>query len=63
MSRAQANEIARRFIPKYEAQLREKSDGKSFTECYDVERLVPTPEWQGMYDEVREEAIAAGVKL
>jgi methylamine--corrinoid protein Co-methyltransferase len=63
MSRSQANEIARGFIPKYEAQLREKPDGKSFTECYDVERLVPTPEWQGMYDEVREEAMAAGLKL
>jgi methylamine---corrinoid protein Co-methyltransferase len=63
MSREHANEIARRFIPKYEAQLPEKPNGKSFQECYDVEHMVPSPEWQRMYDEVRAEAIEAGVKL
>ncbi len=63
MSREQANEIARCFIPKYEEQLRQRPDGKSFKECYDVEQLTPTAEWQRMYDEVREETIRAGLKL
>ncbi|HLB46007.1 MAG TPA: monomethylamine:corrinoid methyltransferase [Anaerolineales bacterium] len=63
MTREHANEIARRFIPKYEDQLREPPDGMSFTECYDVEQLKPIPEWQRMYDEVREEAIQAGLNL
>ena len=63
ISREQANEIANQFIPKYEEQLREPPDGKRFQECYDVERLEPTAEWQKMYDEVREEVVQAGLPL
>ncbi len=63
MSRAQANEIARRFIPLYEDELRKPPDGSKFQECYDVDRLRPTPEWQRMYDEVREELAALGLAL
>jgi methylamine---corrinoid protein Co-methyltransferase len=63
MTREHANEIARRFIPKYEAELKDKPNGKSIKECYDLKRLVPTPEWQRMYDEVREESVEAGLKL
>jgi methylamine--corrinoid protein Co-methyltransferase len=63
ISREQANEIARCFIPRYEDQLRERPDGKSFKDCYDVDRLVPSAEWQRMYDEVHEEALRAGLKL
>ena len=63
ISREHANEIARRFIPKYEALLREKPNGMSFKDCYDLETLTPSAEWQQMYDEVRAEAIDAGLKL
>lgn len=63
MSREQACEIARRFIPKYEKTLKQPSDGKPFEECYDIESLKPTPEWQRMYDEIREEAVQAGVPM
>jgi methylamine--corrinoid protein Co-methyltransferase len=63
ITRAHANEIARRFIPRYEEQLKSPPNGKSFLECYDVKRLVPIPEWQRMYDEVRQEAIDAGLPL
>ena len=63
MPRAQANEIARRLIPLYEEQLTHPPDGSKFQECYDVERLQPTPEWRGIYDEVREEAAALGLSL
>jgi methylamine--corrinoid protein Co-methyltransferase len=60
MTRAQANEIVKQIIPKYEDQLKDQPDGLSFQECYDVERLEPVPEWQRMYDEVKEEAAGLG---
>ena len=60
MSREQANEIVKQILPKYEDQLKDQPDGLSFQECYDVERLEPTPEWQRMYDEVKEEASQLG---
>ena len=63
LTRAQGNEIVELFIPKYEEQLKEQPDGQSFQECYDVERLEPIPEWQRKYDEVKEEAIQAGLPL
>jgi methylamine--corrinoid protein Co-methyltransferase len=63
MSRAQANEIVNQIIPKYEDQLKNPPDGQSFQECYDVERLEPTPEWQRMYDEVKAEAEQLGMRF
>lgn len=63
MSREHANRIANTFIPKYEDMLKEQPDGQSFEECYNIETLEPTSEWQQMYDEVRDEAIRAGLNL
>jgi methylamine--corrinoid protein Co-methyltransferase len=63
MSRAQGNEIARRFIPKYEDGLSTVTDGRSFQELYNIEKLEPIPEWQAMYEEVKAEAIDVGLPL
>jgi methylamine---corrinoid protein Co-methyltransferase len=63
MSRAQANDIANRLLPLYEAQLGQAPKGQSFAECYDVKALKPTAEWQRIYDAVKEEVIAAGIPL
>lgn len=63
MTREQANEIANRFILKYEADLRKPPSGKRFQECYEVKRLEPILEWQKMYDEDCEQALQAGVPL
>jgi methylamine--corrinoid protein Co-methyltransferase len=63
LSREQGNEIARKFIPKYEDQLVAKPDGRSFQELYDIDTLTPIPEWQAMYDKVKQEAIDAGLPL
>jgi methylamine--corrinoid protein Co-methyltransferase len=62
-SRAQANDVAIRFLPNYESRLTNPPDGKGFSDCYDVEELQPTEEWQRMYDEVKEEAVQAGLAL
>ena len=63
MSREQGNEIAKRFIPRYEEGLSTVTNGRSFQELYDIENLEPIPEWQAMYEEVKAEAIDAGLPL
>jgi len=57
MDREQANEIVKKLAGLYEPILKEKPIGKPFDEVYDVERIRPTPEWQGMYDEVKNELV------
>jgi methylamine--corrinoid protein Co-methyltransferase len=63
MSREQGNEIAKRFIPEYEDGLVGATDGRRFQGLYDVAKLEPIPEWQTMYEEVKAEAIDAGLPL
>lgn len=63
MSRAQANDIANKLLPLYEAQLGKAPKGQSFPECYDVEKLEPSAEWQRIYDDVKNEVIKAGIPL
>jgi methylamine--corrinoid protein Co-methyltransferase len=63
MSRAKANDIANRLLPLYERQLGQPPKGVSFPECYDVVALKPSDEWQRIYDEVKDEAIQAGIPL
>jgi methylamine--corrinoid protein Co-methyltransferase len=63
MGRAQANEVANRLLPLYEAQLGQAPKGQSFAECYDVKTLKPSAEWQRIYDEVKETVIQAGIPL
>ncbi len=63
MSRELGNEVVKHFIPKYEDDLRAPPDGRPFQDLYDLESLEPIPEWYQMYQEVREEAIQAGLPL
>jgi methylamine--corrinoid protein Co-methyltransferase len=61
MDREQANEIVKKLAGLYEPTLEEKPIGRPFDEVYDVERIRPTPEWQGMYDEVKNELVQLGL--
>jgi methylamine--corrinoid protein Co-methyltransferase len=63
MSRAQANDAANRLLPLYEDRLGKAPKGQSFAECYDVQALKPHDDWQRLYDEVRNQAIRAGLPL
>lgn len=63
MSRREADELVKQIVPLYEADLPTNPIGKPFEEVYDVDKVEPTPEWQGMYDEVREELIRMGLPL
>jgi methylamine--corrinoid protein Co-methyltransferase len=63
MDREQANEIVKKLAGLYEPVLKEKPIGKPFDEVYDVERIRPTAEWQGMYDEVKNELVHMGLSF
>lgn len=63
MSRAEADEIVKQIIPLYVDELDKEPFGKPFEEVYDIDNVEPTPEWQGMYDEVRQELIDLGLPL
>jgi hypothetical protein len=63
MSREQANEIARQLLALYEPVLDDQQIGQPFEQVYDLNTIRPTPEWQGMYDSVKEELIELGIPL
>lgn len=63
LTRLQANELVGRLVALYKPEMQNKPIGKPFEEVYDIEKIEPTAEWQGIYDEVREELIAMGIPL
>lgn len=63
MSREQANDLVKQLLPLYQADLSTNPVGKPFEEVYDVDNVEPTPEWQGIYDEVRNELVKMGLLL
>jgi methylamine--corrinoid protein Co-methyltransferase len=63
MTRAEANEIAKRVIPKYEERLPNPPKGYPFQECYDIKTLTPKEEWHAIYREVKAEAIELGIPV
>ena len=63
MTRAQANEIAKKVIPKYEERLPNPPKGYAFPECYDVDTLKPKEHWHAMYRKVKAEAREMGIPV
>ncbi len=63
MSREQANEAVKRLLSLYEPDLPTNPIGRPFDEVYDIEKVRPTAEWQGMYDEVRNELVHLGIPV
>jgi methylamine---corrinoid protein Co-methyltransferase len=63
LTREHANELLSQIVPLYVDELPNKPIGKPFEEVYDVETVEPTAEWQGIYDEVKEELIDMGMPL
>ncbi len=63
MGREQADEITRKLLAIYEEDLPSKPIGKPFQEVYDLKTLQPTPEWNGVYEEVKDELIGMGLLL
>jgi hypothetical protein len=63
MKREEANELVKRLVAIYEPELNTQPIGKPFEAVYDVEKVEPTPEWQGTYDEVRNDLVKMGLPL
>ncbi len=63
MTREQANEIVGRALEQYEPLIGTKPIGRPFWEVYDVLTLEPTSDWLGIYEKVKEQAIAWGLPL
>lgn len=63
MSRKHANDIAKKILPKYEHKLSNPDKGYSVRECFDLETLRPSPEYEALYNRVRSELIELGIPL
>jgi methylamine--corrinoid protein Co-methyltransferase len=63
MKRSDANQIIRKIIPLYEGSLRQAPIGKSFSDCYDLQKMKPSDEWLGIYEDVIREIATLGVPL
>jgi len=63
MTRKQANEIAKKILPKYEEKLPTPDKGYSVKECFDLDNMRPTPEYEALYHRVRNELIELGMPL
>ena len=63
MTRKQANEIAKIVLPKYENKILNPDQGQSVRECFDLENMKPSPEYEKLYKDVRSELIELGMPL
>jgi methylamine--corrinoid protein Co-methyltransferase len=63
MTRSDANEIVKQLVPKYVDVLPEPPTGKRFDEAYDLNTLQPTPEWDTLYQETKQELTQLGLPL
>lgn len=63
ISREQANEMIKEFQKHYVPLLDKQPIGKHFTEVYDLKTLKPLPEWQKIYDKVKEDVIRIGLPM
>ncbi len=63
LSRKDADPIVKILIEKYRNCQTEMKTGKAFREIYDLDKLEPTPEWMGVYDNVCEEMVNLGLPI
>jgi methylamine--corrinoid protein Co-methyltransferase len=64
MSREQASRIVGQLTARYSDELGSTEvKGQRFDQVYDLHTLQPTPEWLGMYDEVKQELAGMGLPL
>jgi methylamine--corrinoid protein Co-methyltransferase len=65
MTRKEANELVLKLLEKYEHVFSEpeKYEGKRFDQAYDMTTVTPIPEWEKMYQEVKEELRKMGLNI
>ena len=63
LTRADANDIIKRMLPKYKDELVQPKKGVPCNECFDFERLEPTPEYKALYKQMEKEMIDFGIPV
>jgi methylamine--corrinoid protein Co-methyltransferase len=61
IKRAEANELVKKIVSKYERRVPEAPLGKTFQECYDVKKSAPSREHAELYKAVKRELLDLGV--
>jgi methylamine--corrinoid protein Co-methyltransferase len=61
LKREDANELVKGILAKYEDKLGNAPLGKTFQECYDLKKIVPTKEYLDLYESVKKELGDMGV--
>ena len=59
--RGEANEIVKRLLAEYEAQIPEAPTGKRFDECYNLDTVEPTREYIELYEKCKEKLSGLGL--
>lgn len=63
MTRKEANQLALRLIKKYESKIATAPLGKTYQECYDIEKIKPKEEYLRLYEKVKKELTKMGIKF
>ena len=64
MSRKDANELAKKILPKYEEKLVSGPDkGQPIQECFDLQKQQAKPHYIELFNKVRNELIDMGMPL
>lgn len=63
MTRAEANEIVKQLLPRYEHQLADPPLGLKFQEAYDWDTVTPCQEYVDLYGQVKHELAGLGLKF
>lgn len=63
LKRDEANEITKKLLPRFEDKFDKAPAGKTFQECYDCEKLIPSPEWQQLYESAKQDARDLGIPV
>ena len=63
MSRAQADELVKYLLGKYEDKLKDAPAGETFEKLYDQEKLIPLAPYQKLYEEVKTELRERGLQF
>jgi methylamine--corrinoid protein Co-methyltransferase len=63
LTRRQANEVAKKLLPKYESTLDKAPVGKSYCECFNLAAAKPTDEYQAFVAKIKKELKAVGIPL
>ncbi len=61
MSRKDANELVKKILPHYEREISQAPPGKTISECYDMERVVPSREYEALYARIKAEVRRMGL--